>query len=343
MEKRFCPQCGKEIPADSVFCPECGADVKENVPAAPAAGATGKTKKKLSKGALIGIIAGGVTLIAAAAVVLILVLGGKIGARSFDIDFTTSDAEKFLDKVCRNIDAESVKVVDVEEEEDEETGEKNIAAILKIKLKGEDARNVTFYFNPDDDEEKVQAIYIDFYETTPAEYNCKRAIILGLEKTLGGGKSEKSMKPYEKMGSGTFDIGEGCWISDTVRAELNVSAYEDDGVFGYYNLAQDKKITVSNRKTALIGTWVGYDSDGNQVTYSFASNGSGQYDAVTAYDDEREFRYEVDSDNILKWIRSDEHTYVYFYSKAAMDGDWDCWYIDGDTLYIDGNQLINRG
>ena len=24
----FCPECGKEIPDDSVFCPECGARIK---------------------------------------------------------------------------------------------------------------------------------------------------------------------------------------------------------------------------------------------------------------------------------------------------------------------------
>ena len=66
----FCTNCGSQIPDGSAFCPECGA--KLTAPASYAA-APVRTKKGMSRGALIGIIAAAVAVIAAA-VILILVL-----------------------------------------------------------------------------------------------------------------------------------------------------------------------------------------------------------------------------------------------------------------------------
>ena len=81
----FCSNCGKQIPDGSAFCPECGtkltapvtqaaptAPVTQAAPTAPAsyAAAPVKTKKGMSKGALIGIIAAAVAVIAAAVILL---------------------------------------------------------------------------------------------------------------------------------------------------------------------------------------------------------------------------------------------------------------------------------
>ena len=65
----FCPNCGSLVEDGTGFCPQCGTVIAET-PDAPA-----KTKRKMKKGVLIGVIAAGI-LIAAAAVILILTLTG---------------------------------------------------------------------------------------------------------------------------------------------------------------------------------------------------------------------------------------------------------------------------
>ena len=92
----YCRECGKQIPDDSRFCPECGKPVSvrpkaEPAPApnpapapAPAPTPAPTPKKKKKTGLVIGLIAGGVVLLAAIAVAVLFFLGiiggGKGGA-----------------------------------------------------------------------------------------------------------------------------------------------------------------------------------------------------------------------------------------------------------------------
>lgn len=85
----FCKNCGAQIKDGSLFCPSCGMRVLEESrptpvnafedPApAPLADEPAPAPKKLNKGALIGIIAGGAAAILIALVlVLVLTLGGR--------------------------------------------------------------------------------------------------------------------------------------------------------------------------------------------------------------------------------------------------------------------------
>lgn len=105
----FCPNCGTELPDDSVFCGNCGQRVDEEgnavqgqpegaAPVMPQAPAMQQPAgNALNKnGKLIGIVAGGVAAVVIIAVILLKVMGGGY--------------TKPLDKACKLINSRSTKI-----------------------------------------------------------------------------------------------------------------------------------------------------------------------------------------------------------------------------------------
>jgi hypothetical protein len=93
----YCTNCGTQIDDDSLFCPNCGArqsapvpPVTEEMPVPPAAETPAEAfdpepaapKKKLSKGALIGILAGAAAVILLVVLLIVLLGGGSNGGSS---------------------------------------------------------------------------------------------------------------------------------------------------------------------------------------------------------------------------------------------------------------------
>ena len=112
----FCTSCGAHVPAGSAFCTNCGATVAAAAPA---------PKKGLPKGAIIGIIAGGVGAVLIALIILLIsLLSGNSEEDVIDLYFQAScyadvDAamdcypEDFLEAL---MDEENVDVDDLEDE-----------------------------------------------------------------------------------------------------------------------------------------------------------------------------------------------------------------------------------
>lgn len=83
----YCSNCGSKIDDDSLFCPNCGtrtaaSGAPVSTPVPPVQAETPEPaapKKKLSKGVLIGIIAGAAAVVAAV-VLLVVLLGGRGGS-----------------------------------------------------------------------------------------------------------------------------------------------------------------------------------------------------------------------------------------------------------------------
>lgn len=89
----FCIQCGKELPAGAPFCHQCGAKQGENAGTQVQQGAAPSPavmhmspptpmqkkpeKKNSNKGLIIGLVCGGVALVAGIVVLLVFLLGGK--------------------------------------------------------------------------------------------------------------------------------------------------------------------------------------------------------------------------------------------------------------------------
>lgn len=72
----FCPECGKEIPDDSVFCPECGARIDEpEENSAVQRNAGQSTVKQVSGKKTVNIpVIAGIAAVALVAIVIIVVL-----------------------------------------------------------------------------------------------------------------------------------------------------------------------------------------------------------------------------------------------------------------------------
>ena len=245
--------------------------------------------------------------------------GGDKPWSAFDIDFNTGAVEKFMKAVCRNIDAESAAVVSVEPDG------AAISATLKIKLEGLDAHTLSLTFS-NRKSDKVKMVQLTGYHSSEEVYACGRAIALGMDKTLGSSRIGKTLKPY-----GELDITETArdayWISGTVRASTYVS-FEDSEVLYGYIMDRDDKPDAGSMASALTGSWsrtVGTDTD----SYVFSSDGSGKYGYNSAH-----FEYRIDSDNTLT-VNASGVISIYVYSRMAMDGEFGCWYIDGNTLYVE--------
>lgn len=86
----YCSKCGTQIDDDSLFCPNCGtrvetSDAPASTPIPPVQADTpvsNAPKKKLSKGALIGIIAGAAAIVVLVVLLIVLLGGGSKGGRS---------------------------------------------------------------------------------------------------------------------------------------------------------------------------------------------------------------------------------------------------------------------
>lgn len=128
----FCQQCGNPLPENAKFCTACGASMNapsDPTPApaveTPAPVKVKKQRKRLSDGALLGIVLGAIAAVSAIAVLVVFLLigGTKPGARSPElaaeeavIAFATRDGEALLNLMPQALVERLADIADVDVE-----------------------------------------------------------------------------------------------------------------------------------------------------------------------------------------------------------------------------------
>ncbi len=177
---------------------------------------------------------------------------GGTTLKSFNVTYSCVYVEQFLNNVCQNIDAEYARVDKVIETSYSISD--IIEATLEIKVAGKAPQKVVlriynsgWHCRDVVDSETVEMIELEgfaFSEYGDAEYICNRAVILGLEKTLGGGNAANYLKPYDEVnmdsierewdyrvsdynGQEYWKLDCDYWVCDTAKAFFGGSLYED--------------------------------------------------------------------------------------------------------------------
>lgn len=191
--------------------------------------------------------------------------GSKNGGttlKSFDVMFNRADIETFLNKVCKNIDADSAKVESVIATSYSVSD--IYKATLEIHLNGHmDKVELRFYNSSysESGSEKVEMIELPrFGDRSEGGYVCSRVVILGLEKTLGGINSAQYLKPADQL-SGEYQMsGESinvAWIDSSYYSEIT----------GEYCFSQHWEGDYWICSTAKATLLIGWDDDGLNFEY----------------------------------------------------------------------------
>ena len=99
-----------------------------------------------------------------------------------------------------------------------------------------------------------------------------------------------------------------------------------------------------SKASKLKGTWSVKETEEGmtgEVKLTFKSGGKGEM-KMTLNGKEIEsksFKWEVDDDELTIKHADGGGESTYKWSKDAKDGENDCWYIDGKTLYLDGMEF----
>lgn len=163
--------------------------------------------------------------------------GGKKTLSAFDVIYSREGVKEFFDIVCKNIDAEWARVISVNESY--YSVEDFLEATLEIKLTEMAPLKVSVRVYNRGGSEKASRIEVasgarGFHN----EYYTTKALILGLEKTLGRGGAEDYLALFDEMlNRDNMDTDKyEYWVCDTARAEIAVS-----GWILKYNLMRDMK------------------------------------------------------------------------------------------------------
>ena len=286
----FCFNCGKQIPDGSAFCPECGtkltapvtqaaptAPVTQAAPTAPAsyAAAPVKTKKGMSKGALIGIIAAAVAVIAAA-VILILMLGSPkhklVGTwttedESFKITFKSNGKGSF------------------DEGGDSADFKWSIGKNKKLVIDFEDDDKETYKYDKDAKDGDEECWYLDG----------KKLYLFGDKLTKDSGKKDSDKEesvPADKL-KGTWmysddDVTLSFVFRSGGKGEMKISYVDYDGE--KHNDSVDYQWSVDGENNLTL-----INQDGDEQTFAYdkeAKDGDEEYwyiEGETLYFSRQEF------------------------------------------------------
>ncbi len=194
-----CNKCGNSVLDEWEYCEYCG--IRRNT-------ATGIKKKRISRKTKLSKVLSICVICLIVAVFLLLCTVFLINERRDDFDFAYKPEaiKTFLNKVCRNIDCRSAKVVEV-------NGELyyGYSGAVEITTKDGEKSTVSMSFDTSKlesmrqrDDELVEYVRVgDVYisgEISEHDYECKKLFLIGLEKTLfGDSVVEKYLTEMEEM------------------------------------------------------------------------------------------------------------------------------------------------
>ncbi len=218
----FCTECGKPITDSANFCTHCGASTNP-IEAQPAY-STPISTKKASKKKIVIILTSCILTVA----IIIAIISSFLPKRAnFDIEYSPEGIEKFLNVVCENVDGDYARVANPDY--DSPAGNSCYAAMIEVKLANNVSKTIQMRFYNRDDSDKVSFCRLAFSNSDSKNiFNCKQALLIGLEKTLCG-KSiiEEYIPNFNKaseIGS-SVDFSEEkviaeYWLTDELKATI---------------------------------------------------------------------------------------------------------------------------
>lgn len=174
----YCSCCGAKLTDNAEFCGTCGAHIENTESPMPQEkGKHMKANKKV-------IIVAGVILVAVV-IALLSLLGGGSNRADFNIEYSPSGVEEFLNIVCKNVDGEYAKVIDPNY--DGPAGNSCYTAVVEVKRNGSVAETVQMRFFNQYDSDMVKSGRVYFYDSdSDNEFECRKAFVMALEITLCG-------------------------------------------------------------------------------------------------------------------------------------------------------------
>lgn len=216
----YCGKCGQQIMQGALFCANCGASLNSNTVPVPK-----PTKRKLPiKSIILSVVI--------ISLVFILAIGifPKIVPQKVNVDikYDRVDIQEFMEKICKNTDAEAAQV--------ENVGYAGLgidygtyfAATIAIKPHGmvEEKIQVRFYNRESTD--KVSSIVIYYQDSdSENEINCKNIVVEALERSLCG---SSNAYPYTSQ-------------FDSIGTELTI--YDDTQLIASYDLTDKAKVRIA--------------------------------------------------------------------------------------------------
>ncbi len=287
-------------------------------PAAPAA-PEAPVKRKMSTGAVIGIIAGVLALLAAVAVVLYVLNVGNIKDRLSGKD----DEKETTQQDDRKSDGDTAKKKEPAEllvgtwsyEEDkyaiEMTFQSGGKGEAKVFYDGKEVQNEAFKWSVDED------------KTLTLDHD-------GDKETLTFDKNKAKEEP---------DGDDVFWYVDGDTLYMGGSKMTS-GSYSYSGGDKpdtDKPDTDKKEDSDLVGTWSCKEDsyEGTiELRMTFQSGGKGELKYIYGGEEieSADFKWSVDSDKELSLDMDDDE--VTFRYSADAGSDDDCWYLDGSTLYL---------
>ena len=170
-----------------------------------------------------------VIMIGVAVIILaFLVITGGSKRANFNIEYSPQGIEKFLNVVCKNIDGEYAEVTDPNY--DGPAGSTCYTAKMDVKLKNSVAESVQMRFYNRNDSDKVSYGKVIFYDSdSKNEFNCRKELVVALEKTLcGTSYAEKYITNYDAISQRASSLDRlepeviaEYWLTDELKVEIS--------------------------------------------------------------------------------------------------------------------------
>lgn len=223
----FCTKCGKEISNDAKFCIHCGSKtevkLQERVVQRTDTNKGTLPRTNMLKDKKIILIIGIIALIS----VFLLIKGGS-NRTDFNIEYSPQGVERFLNIVCKNIDGEYARVTDPNY--DGPAGSSCYTAKVEVKLNNSVAESVQMRFFNRNDSDMVNYGKVIFYDSdSENEFNCRKAFVVALEKTLSGTSyAEDYITSYDEIDRLAVSLEHfepeviaEYWLTDELKVEIS--------------------------------------------------------------------------------------------------------------------------
>jgi len=143
----------------------------------------------------------------------------------FKVECTADGMKKFMKVVCKNVDGDTEIV---ESHVGEDTWGYNYWVDVSVKLKDKVSENATIvFYNRDDSEIAGKARITIFDPKSENAYNCKKELILALERTLSGKTvADKYITTYyeaERLAYEKEGIVAEYWLTDELFVSISAS------------------------------------------------------------------------------------------------------------------------
>lgn len=188
----FCAQCGHEIGSNQNFCSKCGSKIRPtpnitvNTVFSPVNGHIPQKTKKKPKRKFAG--AGVAVSIVLVLCTIYAIFSNAVPKRvDYDLRFDRSEIQKFMDTVCKNVDAEYAQVGKTGLDGSGIGYGDYISATVTVKPYGMVAEDFVVRFYNSGDSDKVSSIVVFYYDhDSENEMACKNAIVEALEISFCG-------------------------------------------------------------------------------------------------------------------------------------------------------------